>query len=70
MRVWGGEKSNVNIIMDSILILMDTVEPQFKMEIKTWIRSMGDKEESIRTFHPFLSMYSFLQKLLKVNVKW
>ena len=42
--MWGREKSNVNIIMDSILILMDTVEPQFKMEIKTWIGSMSDKE--------------------------
>lgn len=44
MGVWGREESNVNIIMDSILILMDTVEPQFKMEMKTWIRSMSDKE--------------------------
>jgi hypothetical protein len=30
--------------MDSILILMDTVEPQFKIEIKTWICSMSDKQ--------------------------
>jgi hypothetical protein len=38
------KKSIVNMIMDSILILMDTVEPQFKIEIKSWIPSMSDKE--------------------------
>jgi hypothetical protein len=37
------KKSNADIIMDNILILMGTAEPQFKIEIKTWICSMGDK---------------------------
>lgn len=42
-KKWEKEKSNADVIMDNILILMDTVEPQFKIEIKTWICSMADK---------------------------
>jgi hypothetical protein len=34
-KKWAKEKSNADVIMDNILILMDTVEPQFKIEIKT-----------------------------------
>lgn len=37
------EKFNADVIMDNILILMDRVEAQFEIEIKTWICSMGDK---------------------------
>lgn len=42
-KKWGKEESSADVIMDNILILMDTVEPQFKIEIKIWICSMGDK---------------------------
>lgn len=38
------KKSKADIIMNSILILMDTVDPQFKIEIKSWMCSMSDKK--------------------------